>query len=476
MSPWEPPEFDDVAQLNAEHADKMAQTFGQPSAKPKRTRARNSAETPAEPAWRESMREWVDGLEPETEPADGAQLLDELRDALNAYVVFPDIHASAALALWITTTHALPAFEFAPRLVITSPQKRCAKSRLLDIIAGTCHQPLATVNATVAAVFRSIGDGHPPTLLIDEADTLWGSKKTAEHNEDLRALLNSGHQRGRTALRCVGPLQVPTEFPTFAMAALAGIGALPDTITDRAVNITMRRRAPGETVSQFRSRRDGPRLEKLRERLAEWASASVERLQDAMPEMPVEDRAADTWEPLVAIADAMGGHWPDTARAACTMLVNAAESADEERSLGTRLLSDVRDIFAAKYVSFLPSAELATELRRIEDAPWGDFELSVSKLAYRLKDFGIKTRHNPAGTARGYRLEDFSDAFARYTRQSLSEPSEPQAGDSFASDGSSASDGQPVRTQTTRQNENVALPGSLTDLTPPDGYRDGEEP
>ena len=52
------------------------------------------------------------------------------------------------------------------------------------------------------------------------------------------------------------------------MAALAGIGAMPDTITDRAVNITMRRRARGEKVAQFRSRRDGPILTALRDRLA----------------------------------------------------------------------------------------------------------------------------------------------------------------------------------------------------------------
>jgi hypothetical protein len=139
-------------------------------------------------------------------PIDGAVLLDELRDTITRYVVFADKHAPAAVALWIATTHALPAFECAPRLVISSPQKRCAKSRLLDIIAGTCHKPLATVNATTAAIFRSIGDNHPPTLILDEADTLWGSKKVAEQNEDLRALLNAGHQRGRPALRCVGAL------------------------------------------------------------------------------------------------------------------------------------------------------------------------------------------------------------------------------------------------------------------------------
>ena len=66
-------------------------------------------------------------------------LLDDLRATLTRYVAFPDQHAAVAVTLWIATTHALPAFECAPRLVITSPQKRCGKTRTLDIIGGTCH-------------------------------------------------------------------------------------------------------------------------------------------------------------------------------------------------------------------------------------------------------------------------------------------------------------------------------------------------
>ena len=343
------------------------------------------------------------GKRPAEPPPDGAALLDELAATFTRYVAFADEYSAAAVTLWVATTHALPAFECAPRLALTSPQKRCAKSRTLDIIAGTCHQPLATSDATVAAIFRSIGAEHPPTLIIDEADAMFGTKKLAEQNEDLRKLLNAGHQRGRPALRCVGPNQIPTPFEVFAMAALAGIGSLPDTITDRAVNVTMRRRAPGETVSQFRARRDGPVLDKLRDRLAEWAGSWVDKLTDAAPDMPVTDRAADTWEPLIAIADAAGGHWPTTARAACRALVAAADTADEERSHGTRLLSDVRDIFAAKGVSFLPSAELVAELRRIEESPWGEFELTVSKLAYRLREFGIKPGRAARNTVRGTR-------------------------------------------------------------------------
>jgi hypothetical protein len=270
---------------------------------------------------------FANGSDLRSDPADGAALLDDLHATLTRYVAFPDDHTARATTLWITTTHALPAFECAPRLAITSPQKRCGKTRLLDVIAGTCHSPLATSDATVAAIFRSLGGDHPPTLIIDEADTIWGSKKLAEQNEDLRKLINAGHQRGKPALRCVGPNQIPTEFNIFAMAALAGIGGLPDTITDRAVNITQRRRAPGEKVSQFRSRRDGPTLGGLRARLAEWAAGQIEALSTAEPNMPVEDRAADTWEPLIAVADAAGGHWPATARAACKAMVDAADSA-----------------------------------------------------------------------------------------------------------------------------------------------------
>ena len=149
------------------------------------------------------------------------------------------------MALWIAATHAQAAWQHAPRLVIRAPVKRCGKSRLLDIVEGTCHNPLITVNASPAAVYRAIGTDTPPTLLVDEADTIFGGKN-ADANEDLRGLLNAGHQRNRPAIRWDAGTRSLETIPTFAMAALAGIGAMPDTIEDRAVVIKMRRRAPGE--------------------------------------------------------------------------------------------------------------------------------------------------------------------------------------------------------------------------------------
>ncbi len=361
----------------------------------------------------------LDGEEP-----DGAEILDELRAALTKYVVLPDAHTVVAITLWIAATHALPAFHHAPRLVVKSPEKRCGKSRLLDVIERTCHAPLATVNATPAAIFRSIGGEHPPTLLVDETDALFGSKKQAEANEELRALLNAGHQRGRPALRCVGPNQTPTEYVTFCMAALAGIGDLPDTIEDRSVIVTMRRRKPTETVAKYRTRRDGPALTAIRERLAAWLTPNFDRLAGHEPPMPVDDRAADTWEPLVGVADFAGGEWPSRARVACAAMVKAAEEDSEDQSLNVKILADVRSVFVAAEADFIASADLVERLCSINESPWADFDLNARKLALRLGHFGVKPGHDTSRKVRGWRLDHLADAFARYLRPNPSEASD----------------------------------------------------
>lgn len=345
----------------------------------------------------------------------GRDLLDEVRAAMLRYCVFPSPHAVVAVVLWVATTHLTGCFEYAPRLVLRSAEKRSGKSRVLEVVDALVYEPLRAVNATVAYIFRSLSADPPPTLLFDEADTVFGSKKVAEQNEDLRGLLNAGFQRGLPFGRTVGPNHLPMQFETFAMAALAGIGRMPDTIEDRAVVIEMKRRKPTETVSPYRTRRDRPALEELRDRLAEWADEVRDELLGYEPDnLGVEDRAADVWEPLIAVADMAGGNWPTLARAAAVAMVSAAEEAEESSSLNVRLLADIRSVFDAEGVAFLKSAMLCERLCELDESPWKGFELSPSKLGHKLREYGIKTGHNAAKTERGYRLADFLDAFERY--------------------------------------------------------------
>ena len=343
----------------------------------------------------------------------GARLLGQLHDALTRYVVLPSPEATDATVLWIAATHAQPAWEHATRLVITAPEKRCGKSRLLDVIEATCHKPLITVNISPAALVRSIGETDPPTLLLDESDTVFG-RKASDNHEDLRGILNAGHQRNRPYIRWDAMNRCREDCPTFSMAALAGIGDLPDTIMDRAVIIRMRRRAPGENVDPYRTRRDRPPLDALRGHLASWGIAHRAELGGLEPDLPVEDRAADNWEPLVAVAELAGGDWPARARKAAVLLCAEDADADTDASLGLRLLADIRDIFTSLTVSFLPSADLTARLRNIPEAPWQAIDLSMRKLALFLKPYGVGPRQNDARTTRGYHIADFADAFLRY--------------------------------------------------------------
>lgn len=351
----------------------------------------------------------------QTEPAArGALLLDALLAALTRYVILPTPEAADAVVLWIAASHAQPAWAHAPRLVIRAPEKRCGKSRLLDVVEATCHNPFITVNSSSAAVYRSISE-DPPTMLVDEADTIFGPK--ADGNEDLRGLLNAGHQRNRPAKRYDANANRVESIPTFAMAALAGIGAMPDTIEDRAVVVRMRRRGPGESVAPYRHRRDRPALRRLAEDLSAWLRADLATLEQAEPAMPVEDRAADTWEPLVAVADHAGGHWPERARAAVLALTAEADD-NGETSNRVRLLADCRTAFGADPA--LPTAILLERLKADTEAPWADYGptgLSAMKLGVILREYDIRSaniRFTDGTQAKGYQRADFLDAWARY--------------------------------------------------------------
>jgi len=356
--------------------------------------------------------------DPTTPPTDhdGAALLDRVQAALDRYVILPSGHAVDAVVLWIAATHAQPAWAHAPRLVIRAPEKRCGKSRLLDIVEASCWNAFITVNSSPAAVYRSI-TADPPTLLVDEADTMFGPK--ADGNEDLRGLLNAGHQRNRPAKRYDAASNRVESIPTFAMAALAGIGIMPDTIEDRAVIVRMRRRAPDETVAPYRHRRDRPALRALAAELHTWLRANHAVLELAEPVMPVEDRAADTWEPLFAIAELAGGDWPDRAHTAVLALQAETEQDTTNRDTDrARILTDIHTAFGDQPA--LSSRTLVERLGFDPESPWADYGpvgLTQRQLARLVGEYGIKSgnvRLPDGQQSKGYHRTQFLDAWRRY--------------------------------------------------------------
>jgi putative DNA primase/helicase len=349
-------------------------------------------------------------LEPEPwpEPVNGGELLDALAASIRRYVVMSS-HAADTAALWVLHTYLLEYFGVSPRLAITSPEKRCGKTTLLDVLSCLVMRPLSTANATASAIFRVV-EMHEPTLLIDEADTF------LSENEDLRGILNSGHRQGGSVIRTVGKDFEPRVFSTYSACAIALIGKLPATLTDRSVPIDLRRRRPDEAVEAFRFDSTSP-LDQLARQAARWVADNGNQIRSANPEMPagVFNREADNWRPLLAIADAAGGEWPARARRA----VQGAAGKDDQSARVT-LLADIRAIFAERHTDRLPSAELVEALVAIEGRPWAEWKagkaISANGLARLLAPFAIKpsTIRTSGGTPKGYQLAQFDDAFARY--------------------------------------------------------------
>lgn len=350
--------------------------------------------------------------EPWPDPVDGNALANELATAFSRYLALED-GAATAMALWVVHTHAFDAAHITPRLAITSPEKRCGKTTALMVLSSLVAKPLPASNISAAALFRTT-ELKQPTILVDEADTF------LKGNEELRGILNAGHNRGGQVIRLVGDAHEPQTFNTFAPVSIAMIGRLPDTLEDRSIVIKMRRKRPNEQVVKFRLGRT-PDLDAIGRKVARWAADNLPALKDADPITPKElhDRAADNWTALLAIADLIGGAWPEQARRAALTL-SAGDDAD---SIRATLLIDIQALFKENSTDRMTSTAICDALALMEDKPWPEWgrsgkPMTTRALAKQLSGFEIKPktiRFESAGIAKGYLLEDFTDAFSRYS-------------------------------------------------------------
>lgn len=370
--------------------------------------------------------------------------LDEVHAFLGRFVAYPSEHAHVAHTLWIAHTHLMDAWESTPRIAFLSPEPGSGKTRALEITELLVPRPVEAVNVTPAYLFRKVGhDDGAPTILYDEIDTVFGPK--AKDNEEIRGLLNAGHRRGAVAGRCVvrGKIVETEEIPAYCAVALAGLGGLPDTILSRSVVVRMRRRAPTETVEPYRRREHARDGERLRVALSLWAESVAKDAADARPLMPagIEDRNADVWEPLLAVADAAGRDWPDRGRVAAVALV--AESMGSTPSLGIRLLADLRHVFGDR--DAMSTEDILTALTELDEAPWAELKgkpLNARGLGNRLSQYGVTSRtvRLPNGrTPKGYTRESLWDAWSRYLppvgpppMESATSATPPQPGEDLA--------------------------------------------
>jgi hypothetical protein len=353
------------------------------------------------------------------------EILDDVAAQLRRYVLLPTDHDYVIVTLFVAHTYVVNAGTTTPRLSVLSPEKRCGKSRLLEVLNLLCYRSRFAASLSAAALYRMVGKSQDPvTLLIDEADSVFGIKPT-ESAEALRGALNAGWRKGaavyRIDMRAGGRLE---EWAVFAPAVIAGIGRLPDTITDRGPVIQMRRRKSGETVQPFRARDEceSP-LKALADELKAWAQDAEKDVGNRTPALPdgVEDRVADWAEPLLVIAELAGDHWAGAAGHAVKAKAQGVDDPDTSDAL--ELLRDCRVIWDREEETRtqILTPSLCEQLVNLPATPWREDNLTVWRLARLLRPYGIRSarrRYTGDGliseVRQTYLRREFEDAFARY--------------------------------------------------------------
>jgi hypothetical protein len=342
-------------------------------------------------------------------------------------------HQRTVLALWVLHTYCYSSAQVAPYLSIQSAHKQSGKTLCLQLLNLLCAAPAFTSGFTTSALTRRLR-GPVATLLLDECHATLGTRARSKAPA-LRAVLAGGFHRG------LGCMVGPDESSTFCPKAFAGMGQLPEALADRAIPIILeplKASASAERVSRSPDHLitcDHPMVERfhlhsataeakpLRQRLLAWAEAHRPHLQEMLPynqdAFPpnFSPRRQDLCEPLLQLADAIGGEWPARIRQALVGVFE--EQSDFDLQPHLQLLADLHQcFFHYGFPERLSTAVLLDWLHALPARPWDiDGPLSARSLARLLVAFEIRPRlqrNGSARPARGYELKDFLQSWQRH--------------------------------------------------------------
>lgn len=353
-----------------------------------------------------------------TTQADSQSLINEVINFYGTYLCCSREQLDI-LALWTLHTHCFEDAPFSPALNIHSRHKQSGKTRCLELLDALCYRSWFHTSPSPALVVRQtqgFDEDNPfkGTLLLDDchfstvlqgvlsASFRWyGAQIARDKNE------NGDWEFGR--------------HPTFFPKAFAGNCRLPDCLRDISIPIALEPKAPDFPCRRFKIGHK-PLFEisfTLRNKLYEWGLEHAPKLINTPAygpsQLPPElsSRQQDCAEPLLQIADLIGGDWPQRASVA---LVNAfALGAFEDFHSSKQVLIDIYDLFTAKdNPGWISTVDLLAHLHVLDDRSWDEWSkgkpMNSKDLAALLAPFGIKSRNHRTSegdkVAKGYNLAD----------------------------------------------------------------------
>lgn len=363
-------------------------------------------------------------VEPWPEPVALSEIIGSIERQIARFVVC-SAAARLAAALYCVFSFCYQASPISPIFAILSAVKGSGKTRLIGVLLKLTSRPLGTSNISPAALYRAIAFFEPMTMFIDEIDLVFSKNSKSERAEELRNVLNAGHTR-TTALviRCDGESLEPKAYSTFCPKIVAGLGSLPETVTDRAIVCRMARRTSAEPIESFSEIEPPFELAELRRKLARWAADESEfALSEPAERIAcLRDRQNDNWRPLLQIAAAASPEYLERTRAAAIELSEENDEADDPK---LALLRDLWEIAKNSDPAGGISSRLAvSQLKILEGKDYS--YLTEVKLSRSLRGFSIRpsTLHPPGAPAcKGYKTAELRAVADRYLILGASDPS-----------------------------------------------------
>lgn len=330
------------------------------------------------------------------------------------------------LVLWTMATHTWPTFDCFPYLVITAYVKRAGKTRLMELLTMLAANGKAFSPDSPASMFRSLKEDNP-TIFIDEAE------KLNQETHPAREFLNKGYKRGQTISRFIGGEVV--DFESYCPKAFVLIGDVYDTLRDRSIMVTMRRRSPIESAHENKFRRANvePEAETLRGNMHQLVKDNQSAIESAYAELPslsfLNDRDEELWTPLFVLANVLcPSRIDELTRAAVDIateksgkrrsfheLLDVEEQKADDQEAQILLLRDMLKLTEGK--KHITSANLMESLKGIPTSPWRMFRgtgLTAQDAAYLLDMLNVRPKpirvkpgkHTKGAIARGYTRAD----------------------------------------------------------------------
>jgi Protein of unknown function (DUF3631) len=355
------------------------------------------------------------------EPVVTAVLLRGLIDKINQHIALRHPHEALVIALWVMMAWVHEVAIHSTFLVATSAEPDSGKSTLLGVLYYLTPKPVNAVEVTAATVYRLI-DREKATFILDEADDLFKRKV------DLSHIFNAAWDRSKKVPRMekINGVSTTVWFSPFSPKIVGLLGMnMPRALRGRCIVIkTWPKRL--EDKQEFNDVDDEVFAE-LRRKLARWSTDNAAVLKDARPLYPAGfiNRLQVNWRLLLAIVELAGGSWPKQAREAAERISRTTT----KPSYGLQSLQAFQQIFASGRTA-ITSQETVAVLTADPDSVWCEYNhggpITQRQVAAILEPFDIHPIViHPTGRSspspRGYKLEQFRDAFARFLRA----PSDP---------------------------------------------------